>query len=185
MKILRIALLCGICLAFASACTGRTVKDVIPDVRLGENKAEDVRETDDFSETAVESAPTSADVTLDEDDKALISWLIACEIGDRPFSAQVCLASVILNRIGDSGFSESVRGVIFESGDFLSVSRGDVAGGVGEAEKSTKKYKTAEAALTEALRADPTGGALYFGYLSDGKSAVAGAYECGGMFFGR
>ena len=185
MRILRIVILGGLCLAFASACIGNVNKDVIPESRVTENAADDICETEPDTEKAEGTSPTSADVTLDEDDRSLIAWLIACEIGDRPYEAQVCFASVILNRVGDSGFSESVRGVIFESGDFLSVSRGNVTGGVGEAEKSSQKYKIAKAALDEALRADPTGGALYFGYIDDGKSAVTGSYECGGMFFSR
>ncbi|MBR6808508.1 MAG: cell wall hydrolase [Clostridia bacterium] len=185
MKILKIAILGGLCIALASACTARTVKNVAPETVKEGTEAASAEKSEYMTETPAETSQALAEISLDEDDRALISWLIACEIGDRPFSAQVCLASVILNRLGDSGFSETVRGVIFESGDFRSVSRGEVTGGVGKAEKSTNKFKIAAAALEEALVTDPTGGALYFGYLEDGRASSTGTYECGGMFFGR
>ena len=127
----------------------------------------------------------TADVTLDEDDKSLIAWLIACEVGDRPYIAQVSFASVILNRIEEGGVMGSARGVVFESGDFISVTRGLVTGGVSEEQRSTDEYKTASRALEEALRFDPTGGALYFSFAEDGKKSFGEDKEIGGMVFGR
>ena len=185
MKFLKFLTFGVLCIAFVSACTGKDVKSKVPDVQTEEAQTEDIIETESQQKAPEKFTTTSVGVSLDEDDRELISWLIACEVGDRPFTAQVCLASVILNRIMDAGFSESARGVIFESGDFKSVSRGEVSGGVTEAEKSTKKYKVAEAALDEAMKGDPTNGALYFGYVGEDKVSHIGFYECGGMVFGR
>ena len=183
MKIIKSIITGAICLGIITSCTGKSVKELMNDVKnfRWEKSDAKVEETDKDGEYS----PVNAEVALDEDDRELISWVVACEVGDRPYKCQVCLAAVILNRIVDDGFSEDARGVIFESGDFTSVTRGLVTGGVSEAEKSTDRYKVAARALTEAMENDPTGGSLYFGYLSDDAPAVTGVYECGGMVFCR
>lgn len=182
MKILKSVLTGILCLGIISSCTGKSIRELIPD--LEDLKWSKGTSAEDDSEDS-SYLPTDAEVSLDEDDKALIAWVIACEVGDRPYKAQVCLAAVILNRIADDGFSEDARGVIFESGDFTSVTKGMVTGGVSKTEKQTARYNVARRALEEALLHDPTGGALYFGYSADSASHTVGSYECGGMVFGR
>ena len=121
--------------------------------------------------------------TLNDDERSLLTWLVACEAGDRPFMAQVCVAAVLLNRLESDG--GDVRELVFESGDFLSVVNGHVTGSPTASQKKTKKYRVGEMALDEALAGrDPTGGALYYAEADDKRSNIAIGYECGGLVFG-
>lgn len=140
--------------------------------------------TDDARMAAAELTDGVA-VTLTEDDKSLIAWLVACETDGYPYMTKVCVAAVILNRLENDSFSDTARGLIFESEDFESVYRGLVTGSPTSAQCSTKKYRLGMKALEEALGGkDPTGGALYYADAKDADSDVLNGYECGGMIFG-
>lgn len=181
MKLLRGILTGLVCLTIVSSCTGKSIKDI---PFLGEYFSD--RPAAERGTEENKLSQTSAEPELDEDDKLLISRLIACEVGDRPYKAQVCLASVILNRIADESFSDNARGVVFESGDFVSVAKGLVSGVITDEVKNSPQFKVARQALEDALQnGDPTGGALYFGYISGNSPSVSGTFECGGMVFGR
>ena len=175
MKLIRSMILGVICVTLIGSCTGRNISEDIT------NAASKV--ISNISDAPVE---TSARVQLSEEDASLVAWLIASEISQYPYRSQICLAHVILNRIEAYGFSDSARGVVFESGDFVSVAEGRVTGDPSDEQKNMKKYKIAQKALNEALAGeDITGGVLFFGYTRDGTSYVTGSYECGGMVFGK
>ncbi len=149
-----------------------------------EASAESSAETD--GETFFESAAAGTDEVLTDDDILLITHLVACEMGTRPYMTQVCFAAMVLNRIGDAGFPQGPRGVVFDSGDFKSVMSGEVNGTIPASFTASSKYRIASKAVNEALGGnDPTGGALYFATSDDITSGIAPAHECGGVFFGR
>lgn len=154
--------------ALLVSCGGRAVGDAASD--YGESVAADARVQRGYA--------------LGEDERSLLAWLVACEAGNHPYMAQVCVAAVLLNRLDAEDCD--LRELIFEEGDFRSVTEGHVRGEPTEAERSTKKYTVGMMALEEALSGrDPTGGALYFAEADDRDSRVAIGYECGGLVFGK
>lgn len=88
------------------------------------------------------------------DDRDLLARVIAAESKGEPYEGQVAVGAVILNRIKDSRFPNTLAGVIYETHAFESVSIGAI-------------YQPAPAssvrAAADALNGwDPSGGALFF-----------------------
>lgn len=94
------------------------------------------------------AAPTTAAEILD------LAHLVQSEAGNQPFLGQVAVAAVVLNRMKAPGFPKTVAGVIFQPGQFESVSNGTFW-----MAPDPQAYQAAEAALNGE---DPTGGALYY-----------------------
>lgn len=85
----------------------------------------------------------------------LLARIAAAEEGNRPLQDQIGVAAVVLNRVASGQFPDTISGVIFQPGQFASVSNGYYYDApVGE---------TSIQAAQDALAGDdPTGGALYF-----------------------
>lgn len=83
-----------------------------------------------------------------------LAHLVQSEAGNQPFLGQVAVAAVVLNRVRAPGFPKTVAGVIFQPGQFESVSNGTYY-----MAPDSEAYQAAEAALNGE---DPTGGALYY-----------------------
>lgn len=91
--------------------------------------------------------------TFEENDEYLLAKLITAEAGSEPFEGQVAVGAVVINRTHSSQFPGTVKGVIFQPGQFSCVPK------LAETEPS----ETSISAAREALQGkDPTGGALYF-----------------------
>jgi hypothetical protein len=91
--------------------------------------------------------------TVNESDQFLLAKLITAEAGSEPFEGQVAVGAVVINRMNSSQFPVTVKGVIFQPGQFSCVPK------LAEIEPS----ETSITAAREALQGkDPTGGALYF-----------------------
>ena len=73
-----------------------------------------------------------------------------------PYEGQVAVGAVILNRVKNSSFPNTIAGVIYQPGAFTAVSDGQI--NVPIAENSTV-VKAAQDALNGW---DPTGGAIYY-----------------------
>lgn len=88
-------------------------------------------------------------------DQILLARLIAGEATGEPYSGQVAVGSVILNRVKHSKFPNSVAGVVYQPGAFESVSNGHIW--------SKVPTRTSYQAAVQALSGwDPTYGCLYF-----------------------
>ena len=71
-----------------------------------------------------------------------------------PYTGQVAVAAVILNRVRDSKFPNTVSGVVYQSGAFTCVSDGQI---------NLAPDATAKKAAQDAINGwDPTYGALYY-----------------------
>lgn len=87
-------------------------------------------------------------------ERELLAHLIYAEAAGEPFEGKVAVAAVILNRLDNPQFPNTIEGVIFEPYAFEPVRNGRLWRGT-----SARSYQ----ALDEALRGrDPTNGALYF-----------------------
>ena len=103
-------------------------------------------------ENSVEAASGSSQSS----DIQLMARAINGEARGEPYEGQVAVGAVILNRVKDSRFPNTIAGVIYQSGAFTAVSDGQI--NVPIAENSTV-YKAAEDAMNGW---DPTGGCVYY-----------------------
>ena len=78
------------------------------------------------------------------------------EARGEPYEGQVAVGAVILNRVKDSRFPNSISGVIYQSGAFTAVSDGQINAPIDE---DSTVYKAAQDAMNGW---DPTGGCVYY-----------------------
>ena len=89
-------------------------------------------------------------------DIQLMARAINGEARGEPYEGQVAVGAVIMNRVKDSKFPNTIVGVIYQSGAFTAVADGQINAPI--AEDSTV-YKAAQDAMNGW---DPTGGCLYY-----------------------
>ena len=87
-------------------------------------------------------------------DVDLLARLISAEARGEPYSGQVAVGAVVLNRVESPAFPNTMSGVIYQSGAFTCLSDGQFWG-----EVTDSSYKAARDALNGW---DPSGGALYY-----------------------
>lgn len=84
----------------------------------------------------------------------LLARLISAEARGEPYSGQVAVGAVVLNRIKHPSFPNTLPGVIYQSGAFTCITDGQFNQPVAES-----AYRAARAALNGV---DPSGGAIYY-----------------------
>lgn len=87
-------------------------------------------------------------------DLYLLARLVNGEARGEPYTGQVAVAAVVLNRVKSASFPNTVSGVIYQSNAFTSVSDGQI---------NLAPSESAKKAAQDAMNGwDPTGGCLYF-----------------------
>ena len=89
-------------------------------------------------------------------DIQLMARAINGEARGEPYEGQVAVGAVILNRVKDSKFPNSISGVIYQPGAFTAVSDGQINQPIKE---ESTVYKAAQDAKNGW---DPTGGCIYY-----------------------
>lgn len=89
-------------------------------------------------------------------DIQLMARAINGEARGEPYEGQVAVGAVILNRVKDSRFPNSISGVIYQSGAFTAVADGQINSPISE---GSTVYKAAQDAMNGW---DPTGGCVYY-----------------------
>ena len=84
----------------------------------------------------------------------LLARLISAEARGEPYSGQVAVGAVVLNRIKQPSFPNTLPGVIYQSGAFTCITDGQFNQPVAES-----AYRAARDALNGV---DPSGGAIYY-----------------------
>ena len=84
----------------------------------------------------------------------LLARLISAEARGEPYSGQVAVGAVVLNRIAHPSFPNTLSGVIYQSGAFTCITDGQFNQPVAES-----AYRAARDALNGV---DPSGGAIYY-----------------------
>ncbi len=87
-------------------------------------------------------------------DVALLAKVISAEARGEPYSGQVAVGAVILNRTAHPSFPNTLSGVVYEPGAFTCM----VDGQINEAVASSA-YRAAQDAMNGV---DPSGGAIYY-----------------------
>jgi N-acetylmuramoyl-L-alanine amidase len=96
----------------------------------------------------------SSNNTSSSSDLNLLSRLVYGEARGEPYSGQVAVAAVVLNRVKSSSFPNTVAGVIYQSGAFDAVGDGQI---------NMSPDSTAKKAAQDALNGwDPSYGAIYY-----------------------
>lgn len=89
-------------------------------------------------------------------DVQLLARAINGEARGEPYEGQVAVGAVILNRVKDSKFPNTIAGVIYQSGAFTAVADGQINVPIAESSTVVK-------AARDALNGwDPTDGAIYY-----------------------
>ncbi len=93
-------------------------------------------------------------MNITTEEMELLTKAVYSEARGEPFKGQVAVASVILNRVKNSVFPDTIEGVIFQPWQFTAISDGQFW-----LEPNQTAYLAAQAALEGW---DPSGGALYY-----------------------
>ena len=96
-------------------------------------------------------------------DTNLLAKLVYAESRGEPYTGQVAVASVVLNRVKSSSFPNSIAGVIYQNGAFSVVSDGQI---------NLEPNDTARKAAQDAINGwDPSYGAIYYFNPNTAKNA--------------
>lgn len=100
------------------------------------------------------SSGNSSSGSTNSNDLNLLSRLVYGEARGEPYTGQVAVAAVVLNRVRSSSFPNSIAGVIYQKGAFDVVSDGQI---------NLTPNSTAKKAAQDALNGwDPSYGAIYY-----------------------
>lgn len=100
--------------------------------------------------------PVQASNSGNTSDVQLLARAINGEARGEPYEGQVAVGAVILNRVKDSKFPNTIAGVIYQSGAFTAVADGQINVPIEEGATVVK-------AARDALNGwDPTDGAIYY-----------------------
>ena len=103
----------------------------------------------DINNVSLAKATSTSDVQL-------MARAINGEARGEPYEGQVAVGAVILNRVKDSRFPNSISGVIYQPRAFTAVSDGQINASISE---GSTVYKAAQDAMNGW---DPTGGCVYY-----------------------
>ncbi|MGI6031292.1 MAG: spore cortex-lytic enzyme [Eubacteriales bacterium] len=100
------------------------------------------------------SAQTGGTQSVSASDRNLLARVINGEARGEPFTGQVAVGAVILNRVEHPSFPNTIAGVVYQPLAFTAVADGQI-----DAEMEESCYRAADMALSGA---DPSGGAIYY-----------------------
>lgn len=93
-------------------------------------------------------------ISISNDELYLLSKLVSSEARGEKYEGQVAVAAVVINRVLDSRFPNSIKDVIYQKNAFSVVANGEIYN-----KPTDSAYKAAREAL---YGNDPTSGAIYF-----------------------
>ncbi len=100
------------------------------------------------------SSSSSSSSTYNSNDRYLLAKIVYAEARGESYTGQVAIAAVVLNRVKDSRFPNTVSGVIYQPWAFTAVNDGQI-----NLEPNQKAYQAADDALNGW---DPTYGSVYY-----------------------
>lgn len=69
-------------------------------------------------QAAAEQAAAQNAMQVNVEEQALLAALIFCEAGNQPYEGQVAVGAVVMNRVRNSAYPNSISEVIYQSGQF-------------------------------------------------------------------
>lgn len=111
----------------------------------------------------IQSTSSSSGGGYSNSDLNLLAHLVYAEARGESYTGQVAVAAVVLNRVKNSSFPNTVSGVIYQSGAFSVVADGQI---------NLTPNQTAISAAQDAINGwDPTYGAIYYFNPNTAKSS--------------
>jgi len=98
------------------------VKD-LDKIYVGQNIITNQNNTTQAANT---STDTKTSTNVSSADKDLLARLVQAEASGEPYAGKVAVAVVVLNRVDNSTFPNSIHDVIYQSGQFSPVSNGEI-----------------------------------------------------------
>lgn len=106
------------------------------------------------SNTVLSTSITNLNVNPNASDLNLLAKVVYGEAKGESYTSQVAIAAVVLNRLKNNSFPNTIAGVIYQPGAFTCVNNGQI---------NLTPNDTAEKAAQDALNGwDPTYGSLYY-----------------------
>ena len=100
------------------------------------------------------SSNSNSSVSTNSNDLNLLARVIYGEARGEPYTGQVAIGAVVLNRVRNSSFPNTIAGVVYQSGAFDAVSDGQI---------NLTPNSTAKKAAQDAMNGwDPSYGAIYY-----------------------
>lgn len=99
-----------------------------------------------------------SEITFEAGDRDLLACLIYCEAGNQPYTGQVAVGAVVINRIRSAAYPNTMSGVIYQKGQFSPVSSGRLATRLSLG-ANAQCYQAADEAMSGGT---PVGNCLYF-----------------------
>lgn len=99
-------------------------------------------------------ASSSGQNSTSSNDEYLLARIISAEARGEPYSGQVAVGAVVLNRVDHPSFPNTIAGVIYQKGAFTALDDGQFDQPIAES-----AYRAAREALAGS---DPTGGCIYY-----------------------
>ena len=119
------------------------------------------------------SDTTDTSTRASSSDRELLAGLIYCEAGNQSWDGKVAVGAVVLNRVASSSFASTIKGVIYESGQFSPAGSGWLDSVIANGSIPSSCYDAADAALAGE---NPIGSAMYFN-TGSGKGIKIGAHQ--------
>ena len=138
--------------------------------------AAEAKKKEEAKKAAKPSTTKQDSVAADVDDVTLLAALIDCEAGAQTYEGKLAVGAVVCNRIRSSRYPNTLRGVIYQRGQFGPAHSGALARKLnGTIDSGCRR------AAVEALGgADNVGGALHF---RSRHSGIDGLVICGHVFY--
>ena len=111
--------------------------------------------------------------TASSSDRELLAGLIYCEAGNQSREGKVAVGAVVMNRVASSSFAGTIKGVIYESGQFSPAGSGWLDSVIANGAIPSSCYEAADAALAGE---NPIGSAMYFN-TGSGRGVKIGAHQ--------
>ena len=100
------------------------------------------------------SSNSSSNSGYSSSDVYLLAKLVHAEARGEPYTGQVAVAAVVLNRVKSSSFPNTISGVVYQPYAFTAVDDGQI---------NLEPNATSKAAARDAMNGwDPTGGCIYY-----------------------
>lgn len=125
---------------------------------LNEQKAAEAEKNKQLSQQQQSQGNSGAPVSAEVDEVELFAALIYCEAGGESYAGKLAVASVVVNRVNNSNFPNTITGVIYQPYQFSPARSGKLAV-VLENGLTTQSCRQA---ANEALAGNVSGSWLYF-----------------------
>lgn len=131
-------------------------------------KAEEEKRAKEAQQEKKASRVQGDAISANTDELTLLAAIIQCEAGGEKYEGQVAVGAVVMNRVKSSRFPNTIKGVIYQKGQFSPVKSGMLAKRL----SGTIKQSCYDAAREALAGVDNTGGALYFRMKNLGRTGL-------------